>query len=114
MVSVPSMLLGFVAMAPLVRQRMPRLGTTAMLLGYVGSLGFLGIHAVSIHEHAAVDQPDRAAMAALIGSAQNSPLAVLAAIRSRAWGYSLTGAGRRRSSAPCDRSRDADLGGPPG
>ncbi|WP_324273524.1 hypothetical protein [Blastococcus brunescens] len=76
-VAVPFLLLGLVAMAQLVRPRMPRLGTTAMVLAYVGGLGFLGIHAVSIVDHAAVDQPDRDAMVALLESAQSSSLALL-------------------------------------
>ena len=76
-VAVPFLLLGLVAMAQLVRQRMPRLGTTAMVLAYVGGLGFLGIHAVSIVDRAAVDQPDREAMVALLESAQSSTLALL-------------------------------------
>lgn len=76
-VAVPFLLLGLVAMAQLIRPRMLRLGTTAMVLGYVGALGFLGIHAVSIVEHAAIDQPDREAMVTLLESAQSSPLALL-------------------------------------
>ncbi|TFV68346.1 hypothetical protein E4P40_23585 [Blastococcus sp. CT_GayMR20] len=76
-VAVPFLLLALVAMAQLVRPRMPRLGTMATVLGYVGSLGFLGIHAVSIIDYAAVDQPDRAAMVALLEAAQNSTLALL-------------------------------------
>ena len=75
--AVPFLLLGLVAMAQLVRPRMPRLGTTAMVLAFVGGLGFLGIHAVSIYDAAAVEQPDRAAMVALIEDAQSSGLAVL-------------------------------------
>ncbi|MDT0276676.1 hypothetical protein [Blastococcus goldschmidtiae] len=76
-IAVPFLLLGLVAMAQLVRPHMPRLGTTAMVLGFVGALGFVGIHAVSIIDHAAVDQPDRAAMVALIEDAQTSALAAL-------------------------------------
>lgn len=76
-VAVPFLILALVAMAQLFRPRMPRLGATAMGLGFVGGLGFLGIHAVSIIDHAAIDQPDRAAMVALIESAQSSPLAML-------------------------------------
>ncbi len=75
--AVPFLLLGLVAMAQLIRPRMPRLGTTAMVLGYAGALGFLGIHAASIVDHAAVDQPDREAMVALLESAQSSTLALL-------------------------------------
>ena len=76
-IAVPFMLLAFVAMAQLFRPRMPKLGTTAMILGFVGSLGFLGIHAVGVIEHAAAGEPDRQAMVAVIDAAQNSPLAVL-------------------------------------
>jgi hypothetical protein len=75
--AVPFLLLGLVAMAQLIRPRMPRLGTTAMVLGYGGALGFLGIHAASIVDHAAVDQPDREAMVALLEAAQSSGLALL-------------------------------------
>ena len=74
---MPFLLLALVAMAQLIRPRMPRLGTSAMVLGYAGGLGFLGIHAASIVDHAAVDQPDRAAMVALLESAQGSALALL-------------------------------------
>jgi hypothetical protein len=77
MIGIPFLLLGFVAMAQLVRPRMPRLGTTAMVLGFVGALGFVGIHAVSIYDIAAADQPDRAAMVTLVEDAQNSALALL-------------------------------------
>jgi hypothetical protein len=77
MLSVPFLLLALVAMAQLLRPRMPKLGATAMVLGYGGGLGFLGIHAVGIIDHAAIDQPDRAATVALLDSAQNSPLALL-------------------------------------
>jgi hypothetical protein len=76
-IAVPFLLLALVAMAQLIRPRMPKLGTTAMVLGFVGALGFLGIHAVSIVDYAAVDQPDRDAMVALLESAQSSPLALL-------------------------------------
>jgi hypothetical protein len=76
-VAVPFLLLGLVAMAQLVRPRMPRLGSTAMVLAFVGGLGFFGIHAVSVIDRAAVDQPDREAMVALIESAQNSTPALL-------------------------------------
>lgn len=76
-IAVPLLLLGFVAMAQLFRPRMPRLGTSAMVLGFVGALGFLGIHVVSIVDYAAVDQPDREAMVALLEAAQTSPLAIL-------------------------------------
>ncbi len=75
--AVPFLLLALVAMAQLVRPRMPRLGTSAMVLGYAGGLGFLGIHAASIVDHAAVDQSDREAMVALLESAQGSTLALL-------------------------------------
>lgn len=75
--AVPLLLLALVAMAQLIRPRMPRLGTSAMVLGFAGALGFLGIHAVSIIDLAAIDQPDRAAMVALIEAAQSSPLALL-------------------------------------
>ena len=51
--------------------------TTATALALAGSFGFFGIHAVSIIDYAAIDQPDRAAMVALIESAQNSTLALL-------------------------------------
>ena len=74
---MPFLLLALVAMAQLIRPRMPRLGTSAMVLGYAGGLGFLGIHAASIVDHAAVDQPDREAMVALLESAQSSALALL-------------------------------------
>ena len=76
-IAVPFLLLALVAMAQVIRPRMPRLGTTAMVLGYVGALGFLGIHAVSIVDYAAVDQPDREAMVGLLEAAQTSPLALL-------------------------------------
>lgn len=76
-VAVPFLILALVAMAQLIRPRMPRLGATAMGLGFVGGLGFLGIHAVSIVDRAAVDQPDRGAMVALLESAQSSPLALM-------------------------------------
>lgn len=76
-ISVPFLLLAIVAMAQLVRPHMPRLGAVATFLGYVGGLGFFGIHAVSIIDRAAVDQPDRAAMVALIESAQSSSLGLL-------------------------------------
>ena len=76
-IAVPLLLLALVAMAQLFRPRMPRLGTTAMVLALVGSFGFFGIHAVSVYDYAAVDQPDREAMVTLIESAQNSGLALL-------------------------------------
>ena len=76
-VAVPFLLLALVAMAHLIRPRMPKLGTTAMVLGFVGALGFFGIHAVSIYDYAAADQPDREAMVALVESAQNSALGLL-------------------------------------
>ena len=75
--AVPFLLLALVAMAQLVRPHMPRLGTTAMVLGYAGALGFLGMHAASIVDHAALDQPDREAMVALLESAHSSPLGLL-------------------------------------
>jgi hypothetical protein len=75
--AVPFLLLALVAMAQLVRPRMPRLGTSAMVLAYAGGLGFLGIHAASIVDRAALDQPDREAMVALLESAQQSTLALL-------------------------------------
>ena len=75
--AVPFMLLGLVAMAQLFRPRMPRLGTSAMVLGYAGTLGFLGIHAASIVDRVALDQPDRAAMVALLEAVQSSPLGLL-------------------------------------
>ena len=76
-IAVPLLLLALVAMAQLFRPRMPRLGTTAMVLALVGAFGFFGIHAVSVYDYAAVDQPDREAMVTLIESAQNSGLALL-------------------------------------
>lgn len=76
-VSVPFLLLALVAMAQLIRPRMPKLGTSAMALAFVGGLGFFGIHAVSVYDYAAADQPDREAMVALIESAQSSALALL-------------------------------------
>ncbi|MGY1915850.1 DUF6796 family protein [Blastococcus sp. SYSU DS0973] len=76
-IAVPFLLLGLVAMAQLIRPRMPKLGTTAMVFGFVGALGFFGIHVVGIYDYAAADQPDREAMVALVESAQNSPLALL-------------------------------------
>ena len=76
-VAVPFLLLALVAMAQLFRPHMPRLGTTAMVLGLAGTFGFFGIHAVSVIDRAAIDQPDRGAMVALIESAQSSPLALL-------------------------------------
>ena len=76
-IAVPFLLLGLVAMAQLFRPRMSRLGATAMVLGFVGALGFFGIHAVGIYDYAAADQPDREAIVAFIESAQNSPLAAL-------------------------------------
>jgi hypothetical protein len=75
--AVPFLLLGLVAMAQLIRPRMPRLGTTAMVLAYAGGLGFLGIHAASIVEAAVLDHPDREAIVALIESAHSSPLGLL-------------------------------------
>lgn len=76
-IAVPFLLLGLIAMAQLVRPRMPRLGATAMVLALAGGLGFFGIHAVSIIDYAAIDQPDREAVVTLIESAQSSPLALL-------------------------------------
>ena len=76
-IAAPFLLLALVAMAQLIRPRMPRLGATAMVLGFVGGLGFFGIHAVGLVDAAAIDQPDREAMVALIESVQNSPLAAL-------------------------------------
>lgn len=76
-VAVPFLLLGLVAMAQLVRPRMPKLGTAAMVSGFIGALGFLGLHAVSIVDAAAAEQPDRGAMLALIADVQSSPLALL-------------------------------------
>ncbi|SDF06423.1 hypothetical protein SAMN05660662_0944 [Blastococcus aurantiacus] len=76
-IGIPFLLLGLVAMAQLVRPHMPRLGTTAMVLGFVGVLGFAGMHAVSIYDIAAAEQPDRAAMVALVEDAQGSALALL-------------------------------------
>ena len=75
--AVPFLLLGFVAMAQLIRPRMPRLGTAAAVSGFVGALGFLGLHAVSIVDAAAAEQPDRAAMLTLLQDVQSSPLALL-------------------------------------
>ncbi len=71
------LLLGLVAMAQLIKPRMPRLGTAAALSGFIGALGFLGLHAVSIVDAAAAQQPDRAAMVALLQDTQSSPLALL-------------------------------------
>lgn len=76
-VAVPFLLLGIVAMAQLIRPRMPRLGATVAVLALVGTFGFFGIHAVSVVDAAAVDQPDRAAMVALIEAAQQSSLGAL-------------------------------------
>lgn len=75
--AVPFMLLGFVAMGQLIRPRMPKLGTTAMVLGFLGSLGFLGIHAVGVVEHAAAGEPDRQAMVAVIEATQSSALGLV-------------------------------------
>ncbi len=75
--AVPFLLLGLVAMAQLIRPRMPKLGTAAAVAGFVGALGFLGLHAVSIVDAAAAEQPDRAAMLTLLQDAQSSPLALL-------------------------------------
>jgi hypothetical protein len=75
--AVPFLLLGFVAMAQLIKPRMPKLGTAAAVSGFSGALGFLGLHAVSIVDAAAAEQPDRAAMLALIQDVQSSPLALL-------------------------------------
>ncbi len=46
--SVPAMLLGFQATAHVVRARLPRLGAAAAGLTYVGALGFLGLHGLSL------------------------------------------------------------------
>jgi hypothetical protein len=75
--AVPFLLLGLVAMAQLIKPRMPRLGTAAAVSGFVGALGFLGLHAVSIVDAAAAEQPDRAAMLTLLQDVQSSPLALL-------------------------------------
>ena len=48
-----------------------------MVSGIIGALGFLGLHAVSMVDAAAAEQPDRAAMLDLIQDAQTSPLALL-------------------------------------
>ncbi|SOD99495.1 hypothetical protein [Blastococcus haudaquaticus] len=77
---VPFLLLGLVAMAQLLRPRMPRLGATAAVLAVVGGLGFFGIHTVGIVEAAAVDQPDRGAMVALLEATQNSALGLLVVV----------------------------------
>ena len=76
-IAVPFMLLGFVAMAQLFRPRMPKLGTTAMVLGFLGSLGFFGVHAVGVVDFAAIDQPDRQAMVAVIEATQSSSLGLV-------------------------------------
>lgn len=76
-IAVPFLLLALVAMAQLIKPRMPRLGTAAAVSGFIGALGFLGLHAVSIVDAAAAEQPDRAAMLALIQDVQSSPLALL-------------------------------------
>ncbi len=76
-IAVPFMLVGFVAMAQMFRPRMPKLGTTAMVLGFLGSLGFFGVHAVGVVDFAAIDQPDRQAMVALIEATQSSSLGLV-------------------------------------
>jgi hypothetical protein len=76
-VAVPFLLLALVAMAQLYRPRLPKLAATAMVLGFVGTFGFFGIHAVGVYDYAAIDQPDRGAMVALIESAQSSTLGLL-------------------------------------
>ncbi|WP_167761833.1 hypothetical protein [Blastococcus sp. CT_GayMR19] len=96
--AVPFLLPALVAMAQLVRPRMPRLGTSAMVVGYTGGLGFLGIHAASIVDHAAVEQSDREAMVALLESAQGSGLALTAV-----WTSSPRRPTVRRPSTPSSR-----------
>ncbi len=48
LVSVPALLIAFQAMAHIVRGRQPRLGAVAAALTFVGTLGFLGMHAVGL------------------------------------------------------------------
>ncbi len=75
--AVPFLLLGFVAMAQLVRPRMPKLGGIAAALGFAGGLGFFGLHALFLVDAAAADQPDRAAMVGLLTDLQSDPLGLL-------------------------------------
>ena len=46
--SVPALLIGFQAMAHVVRGRLPRLGTVAAALAFVGTLGFLGMQSLGL------------------------------------------------------------------
>jgi hypothetical protein len=71
--SVPAMLIGFQATAHLVRTRLPRLGAAAALLTYVGVLGFLALHGMSLAKSVLVAGGHTAAVSAL----QESPLALV-------------------------------------
>ncbi|MGY1913979.1 hypothetical protein [Blastococcus sp. SYSU DS0973] len=75
--AVPFLLLGFVAMAQLIRPRMPRLGTTVAFLCYIGGLGFYGMHGLMVMQYVALDHPDRAAMVSLVEQVQSSPMSIL-------------------------------------
>ncbi len=46
--SVPALLIGFQAMAHVVRGRQPRLGAVASALAFVGTLGFLGMQSLGL------------------------------------------------------------------
>jgi hypothetical protein len=59
--SVPALLIGFQAMAHLVRGRLPRLGAAAAALTFLGTLGFLGMQALGLARIIVLDDPGAAA-----------------------------------------------------
>ncbi len=71
--AVPFMVLGFLAMAHVVRPRMPRLAAASSVLGYAFGFGFFGLHIASMVQYVAIAQPNRAAMIDLMEAAQSHP-----------------------------------------
>jgi hypothetical protein len=71
--SVPALLIGFQATAHVVRARLPRLGAAAALLTYVGVLGFLALHGLSLAKSILLAEGHAAAVPAL----QESPLGLI-------------------------------------
>lgn len=70
-VAVPFMVIGFLAMAQLIRPRMPRLAAVSSVFGYSFGFGFFGIHVAMLIQYVAISQPDRPAMIDLMDAAQS-------------------------------------------
>ena len=74
--SVPALLVGFQAMAHLVRFRLPRFGAVAAVLTYVGVLGFMAMQGLSLVKGILIGDGTRHTDAIL--ALQESPLALVA------------------------------------